>query len=126
MARTMFEKIWEAHEVREDLIYIDLHLVHEVTSPQAFEGLRMTGRKLRRPDKTVATADHNVPTDGTATRTERGRSAWPLLMPQCQPPPGASDAAASGAPNMTASAPQATALAMSPPVLRPPSAMRWT
>ena len=67
MARTMFEKIWEAHEVREDLIYIDLHLVHEVTSPQAFEGLRMTGRKLRRPDKTVATADHNVPTDGTPT-----------------------------------------------------------
>jgi 3-isopropylmalate/(R)-2-methylmalate dehydratase large subunit len=63
----MFEKIWEAHEVREDLIYIDLHLVHEVTSPQAFEGLRMTGRALRRPDKTVATADHNVPTDGTPT-----------------------------------------------------------
>jgi 3-isopropylmalate/(R)-2-methylmalate dehydratase large subunit len=67
MPKTMFEKIWEAHEVRDELIYIDLHLVHEVTSPQAFEGLRMTGRKLRRPDKTVATADHNVPTDGTAT-----------------------------------------------------------
>ena len=67
MAKTMFEKIWGAHEVREELIYIDLHLVHEVTSPQAFEGLRMTGRKLRRPDKTVATADHNVPTDGTPT-----------------------------------------------------------
>jgi len=67
MPKTMFEKIWEAHEVREELIYIDLHLVHEVTSPQAFEGLRMTDRKLRRPDKTVATADHNVPTDGTPT-----------------------------------------------------------
>ncbi|HTU16083.1 MAG TPA: 3-isopropylmalate dehydratase large subunit [Solirubrobacterales bacterium] len=67
MPKTMFEKIWEAHEVREELIYIDLHLVHEVTSPQAFEGLRMAGRKLRRPDKTVATADHNVPTDGTPT-----------------------------------------------------------
>ncbi|MEX0620606.1 MAG: aconitase family protein, partial [Solirubrobacterales bacterium] len=67
MPKTMFEKIWEAHEVGEELIYIDLHLVHEVTSPQAFEGLRMTGRKLRRPDKTVATADHNVPTDGTPT-----------------------------------------------------------
>ncbi|MCO5316189.1 MAG: 3-isopropylmalate dehydratase large subunit [Solirubrobacterales bacterium] len=67
MPKTMFEKIWEAHEVREDLLYIDLHLVHEVTSPQAFEGLRMNGRALRRPDKTVATADHNVPTDGTAT-----------------------------------------------------------
>jgi 3-isopropylmalate/(R)-2-methylmalate dehydratase large subunit len=63
--KTMFEKIWEAHEVRDELIYIDLHLVHEVTSPQAFEGLRMTGRPLRCPDKTVATADHNVPTDGT-------------------------------------------------------------
>ncbi len=67
MPKTMFEKIWEAHEVRDELIYIDLHLVHEVTSPQAFEGLRMSGRKLRRPDKTVATADHNVPTDGTPT-----------------------------------------------------------
>jgi 3-isopropylmalate/(R)-2-methylmalate dehydratase large subunit len=61
----MFDKIWEAHEVTEGLIYIDLHLVHEVTSPQAFEGLRLAGRKVRRPDKTVATADHNVPTDGT-------------------------------------------------------------
>ena len=67
MPKTMFEKIWEAHEVRDELIYIDLHLVHEVTSPQAFEGLRMSGRNLRRPDKTVATADHNVPTDGTPT-----------------------------------------------------------
>ena len=65
MAQTMFEKIWEAHEVREDLLYVDLHLVHEVTSPQAFEGLRIAGRGVRRPDKTVATADHNVPTDGT-------------------------------------------------------------
>jgi 3-isopropylmalate/(R)-2-methylmalate dehydratase large subunit len=65
MAQTMFEKIWEAHVVDEGLIYIDLHLVHEVTSPQAFDGLRLAGRKLRRPDKTVATADHNVPTDGT-------------------------------------------------------------
>lgn len=64
-AKTMFDKIWEAHEVVEGLIYIDLHLVHEVTSPQAFEGLRLAGRKVRRPDKTVATADHNVPTDGT-------------------------------------------------------------
>src|SRR6186713_562516 len=61
----MFDKIWEAHELGEGLIYIDLHLVHEVTSPQAFDGLRMAGRKVRRPDKTIATADHNVPTDGT-------------------------------------------------------------
>ncbi len=69
MPRSMFDKIWEAHEVSGGLIYIDLHLVHEVTSPQAFDGLRLAGRGVRRPDKTVATADHNVPTDGTkATR----------------------------------------------------------
>ena len=65
--RTMFEKIWEAHVVHEEtakpaLLYIDLHLVHEVTSAQAFEGLRMSGRRTRRPDLTVATVDHNVPT----------------------------------------------------------------
>jgi 3-isopropylmalate/(R)-2-methylmalate dehydratase large subunit len=66
--KTMFDKIWEAHEVGKagsSLIYIDLHLVHEVTSPQAFDGLRMAGRKVRRPDRTLATADHNTPTDGT-------------------------------------------------------------
>jgi 3-isopropylmalate/(R)-2-methylmalate dehydratase large subunit len=69
MTDTMLDHIWSAHAVRDDLLYIDLHLVHEVTSPQAFEGLRLTGRKVRRPDRTVATADHNVPTDGTtATR----------------------------------------------------------
>jgi len=66
MPKTMVDKIWESHEVRDDLIYIDLHLVHEVTSPQAFDGLRLSGRGVRRPDKTLATADHNVPTDGTA------------------------------------------------------------
>ena len=65
--RTLFDKIWDAHEVREGLIYVDLHLVHEVTSPQAFDGLRLSGRGVRRPDRTVATADHNVPTDGTPT-----------------------------------------------------------
>jgi 3-isopropylmalate/(R)-2-methylmalate dehydratase large subunit len=65
MSKTMFDKIWESHEVSDGLIYIDLHLVHEVTSPQAFDGLRLAGRGVRRPDKTVATADHNVPTDGT-------------------------------------------------------------
>jgi 3-isopropylmalate/(R)-2-methylmalate dehydratase large subunit len=63
----MFEKIWEQHEVSDELIYIDLHLVHEVTSPQAFDGLRLAGRKVRRPDRTMATADHNVPTDGATT-----------------------------------------------------------
>src|ERR687887_1632927 len=68
--RTIFEKIWDAHVVRDvpgepPLLYIDLHLVHEVTSPQAFEGLRLAGRRVRRPDRTLATADHNVPTDGS-------------------------------------------------------------
>ncbi len=67
MGRTMAEKVWEDHIVRSaegepDLLYIDLHLVHEVTSPQAFDGLRATGRPLRRPDLTVATEDHNIPT----------------------------------------------------------------
>jgi 3-isopropylmalate/(R)-2-methylmalate dehydratase large subunit len=71
--RTLFEKIWSSHVVREApgepaLIYIDLHLVHEVTSPQAFDGLRLSGRKVRRPDLTLATMDHNVPTtDGPVT-----------------------------------------------------------
>ncbi|MBM3140114.1 MAG: 3-isopropylmalate dehydratase large subunit [Chloroflexi bacterium] len=65
--RTIIEKIWDEHVVRRepgepDLLYIDLHLVHEVTSPQAFESLRMTGRRVRRPDLTLATVDHNVPT----------------------------------------------------------------
>ena len=65
--RTLFEKVWEQHVVVEPqdepaLLYIDLHLVHEVTSPQAFEGLRLSGRKVRRPDRTIATVDHNVPT----------------------------------------------------------------
>ncbi|MDQ3850814.1 MAG: 3-isopropylmalate dehydratase large subunit [Actinomycetota bacterium] len=62
---TLFHKIWDAHEVAPGLLWIDLHLVHEVTSPQAFDGLRVAGRTVRRPDRTLATADHNVPTDGT-------------------------------------------------------------
>jgi 3-isopropylmalate/(R)-2-methylmalate dehydratase large subunit len=65
MPRTLFDKIWEAHEVADALLYIDLHLVHEVTSAQAFEALRLAGRPVRRPDRTLATADHNVPTDGS-------------------------------------------------------------
>ena len=68
MARTLFDKIWDAHVVErmEDgtcVLYIDRHLVHEVTSPQAFEGLRLAGRKVRRVDATIAVADHNVPTE---------------------------------------------------------------
>src|SRR5947209_19838559 len=67
MSRTLFEKIWKAHVVRAAenqpaLLYIDLHLVHEVTSPQAFDGLRAANRPMRRPDLTIATIDHNVPT----------------------------------------------------------------
>jgi 3-isopropylmalate/(R)-2-methylmalate dehydratase large subunit len=65
MPKTLFDKIWDAHEVAPGMLYVDLHLVHEVTSPQAFAGLRMAGREVRRPDRTLATADHNVPTDGT-------------------------------------------------------------
>src|SRR4051794_14474967 len=69
MARTLAQKVWDSHVVRRadgepDLLYIDLHLVHEVTSPQAFDGLRLAGRSVRRPDLTVATMDHNVPTAG--------------------------------------------------------------
>ena len=67
MGRTLFEKVWEGHVVRHeegrpDLLFVDLHLVHEVTSPQAFEGLRLAGRQVRRPDLTIATMDHNVAT----------------------------------------------------------------
>ena len=71
--KTLFEKVWQQHIVAEPagepaIVYIDLHLVHEVTSPQAFDGLRMAGRKLRRPDRTVATVDHNVPTSSVEDR----------------------------------------------------------
>src|SRR5271166_1817235 len=69
--KTLFEKVWEQHVVVEPkgeptILYIDLHLIHEVTSPQAFEGLRLAGRPVRRPDRAIATVDHNVPT--TANR----------------------------------------------------------
>jgi 3-isopropylmalate/(R)-2-methylmalate dehydratase large subunit len=72
-SRTLFEKVWQQHLVaapagEPSLLYIDLHLIHEVTSPQAFDGLRMAGRKLRRPDRTIATVDHNVPTSSIEDR----------------------------------------------------------
>ncbi len=65
--RTLFDKIWDNHVIAPQgegtyLIYIDLHLIHEVTTPQAFEGLKLAGRKVRRPDATMAVADHNIPT----------------------------------------------------------------
>src|ERR1700744_274536 len=71
MPKTLYDKIWDSHVVRRQddgtcLIYIDRHLVHEVTSPQAFEGLRLAGRRVRRPEATPAVADHNVPTTNLA------------------------------------------------------------
>ena len=79
--RTLFDKIWDAHLVKdvEDgaaIIYIDRHLVHEVTSPQAFEGLRLAGRKVRSPERTLAVPDHNVPTTAdrlTVMEDDEGR-----------------------------------------------------
>ena len=88
MAQTLLDKIWDAHEVAPGLLYIDLHLVHEVTSPQAFEGLRLAGRTVRRPDRTLATADHNVPTDGTlraaAIKDELSRVQVQTLERNCE------------------------------------------
>ncbi|MGH7848863.1 MAG: aconitase family protein, partial [Thermodesulfobacteriota bacterium] len=89
--KTLFKKIWESHVVYEEpgkptLIYIDLHLVHEVTSPQAFEGLRLSGRQVRRPDLTYATMDHNVPTTNRALPIEDPISAQQIevLRKNCE------------------------------------------
>src|ERR1700741_1711295 len=84
--RTLAEKIWDAHVVRSaegepDLLYIALHLRHEVTSPQAFDGLRAASRKVRRPDLTIATEDHNVPTTGITGPGVRPTSPTPLYGP---------------------------------------------
>jgi 3-isopropylmalate/(R)-2-methylmalate dehydratase large subunit len=88
MPKTLFDKIWERHEVAPGLLYIDLHLVHEVTSPQAFDGLRLNARTVRRPDRTLATADHNVPTDGTPVaariRDELSRVQVQTLERNCE------------------------------------------
>jgi 3-isopropylmalate/(R)-2-methylmalate dehydratase large subunit len=85
---SLFDKIWDAHEVAPGLLYVDLHLVHEVTSPQAFDGLRLAGRPVRRPDRTLATADHNVPTDGTPVaariRDELSRVQVQTLERNCE------------------------------------------
>jgi 3-isopropylmalate/(R)-2-methylmalate dehydratase large subunit len=89
--KTMFEKIWEAHVVHEEagqpsLLYIDRHLVHEVTSPQAFEGLRLTGRRVRRPELTFATMDHNVPTTDRSLPIQDAVSALQIetLVKNCK------------------------------------------
>ena len=90
MSRTLFRKIWDAHLVADGspaLLWVDLHLVHEVTSPQAFEGLELAGRRVRRPDLTVATMDHDVPTIGWITRetwclelSSRCTIVWPKVI----------------------------------------------
>ena len=88
MGRTLAEKVWDAHVVRRaegepDLLYIDLHLVHEVTSPQAFDGLRLAGRHVRRPDLTLATEDHNVPTDVLTIADPVSRTQVETLRKNC-------------------------------------------
>ena len=88
MGRTLAEKVWDAHVVRRadgepDLVYIDLHLVHEVTSPQAFDGLRLAGRTVRRPDLTLATEDHNVPTTGLTIDDPVSRTQVETLRRNC-------------------------------------------
>jgi 3-isopropylmalate/(R)-2-methylmalate dehydratase large subunit len=85
--RTLFEKIWQSHLVDDAdpaLLYIDLHLVHEVTSAQAFEGLRLEGRQVRRPDLTVATMDHNVPTEPGPIRDQMAKASLEALARNCQ------------------------------------------
>ena len=89
MAKTLAEKVWEAHVVRQgegepDLLYIDLHLLHEVTSPQAFDGLRLTGRTVRRPDLTLATEDHNVPTTAGPITDPVSRTQVDTLRTNCE------------------------------------------
>jgi 3-isopropylmalate/(R)-2-methylmalate dehydratase large subunit len=89
MTRTLFEKIWDAHVVREApgepaLLYVDLHLIHEVTSPQAFEGLRLAGRAVRRPDLSLATMDHNVPTEDGPVTDPLARAQLDALRRNCE------------------------------------------
>jgi len=88
MPKTLFERIWESHVVHETsgepaLLYVDLHLIHEVTSPQAFEGLRLAGRRVRRPDLSLATMDHNVPTDSGPVSDPLARAQLDALRANC-------------------------------------------
>src|SRR2546429_8862055 len=89
-ARALAQKLWDAHVVHSaagepDLLFVDLHLVHEVASPQAFEGLRLAGRKVRRPDLSVATMDHNVPTrGGVRAADELSRKQMEVLAENCR------------------------------------------
>ena len=89
MAATLFEKVWARHVIHEEpgepaVLYVDLHLVHEVTSPQAFEGLRLAGRRVRRPELTVATMDHNVPTLPGPITDELARAQLDALRSNCE------------------------------------------
>jgi 3-isopropylmalate/(R)-2-methylmalate dehydratase large subunit len=89
MGKTLFEKIWERHVVHEragepTLLYVDLHLVHEVTSPQAFDGLRLAGRRVRRPERTLATMDHNVQTTDGPIEDELSRTQLEALRRNCE------------------------------------------
>jgi 3-isopropylmalate/(R)-2-methylmalate dehydratase large subunit len=89
MPRTLFEKIWDEHVVAEPagepaLLYVDLHLIHEVTSAQAFEGLRLDGRRVRRPDLSLATMDHNVPTDDGPVSDPLARAQLDALRANCE------------------------------------------
>src|SRR5436305_14645493 len=90
MPKTLAQKLWDAHVVSSaqgepDLLFVDLHLVHEVTSPQAFEGLRLAGRKVRRPDLSVATMDHNVPTrGGVRAADDLSRKQMEVLAGNCR------------------------------------------
>ncbi len=87
--RTLFDRIWDAHVVEERpgepaLIFVDLHLVHEVTSPQAFESLRLAGRPVRRPDLTIATMDHNVPTEPGPILDTIAKAQLDALQANCE------------------------------------------
>jgi 3-isopropylmalate/(R)-2-methylmalate dehydratase large subunit len=89
MAKTLFERIWESHVVAEPpgepaLLYVDLHLIHEVTSPQAFESLRLAGRRVRRPDLSIATMDHNVPTEEGPITDPLARAQLDALRRNCE------------------------------------------
>src|SRR5688572_17423657 len=89
MAKTLFDRVWEEHVVWEEpgepeLVFIDLHLVHEVTSAQAFDGLRIAGRTVRRPNLTVATMDHNVPTDGGPVTDPLAKAQLDALRRNCE------------------------------------------
>src|ERR671914_57274 len=88
MQKSLFERIWDAHVVVEPpgepaLLFVDLHLIHEVTSPQAFDGLRLSGRRVRRPDLSLATMDHNVPTEPGPVRDPLARAQLEALRHNC-------------------------------------------